>query len=137
LKKPWTIARPKAMYKKALIEEKGENYVVIEGIKFISSVLRVNLGEVSKAYPYIATSGVEIEEWSKSKDSMLDMLFADAIKEFALASARKALLAHFKEHVYDGLTSTMNPGSLEDWPLSEQKIFLLYSETPKKLLELN
>ncbi|MGI6330746.1 MAG: vitamin B12 dependent-methionine synthase activation domain-containing protein [Zhaonellaceae bacterium] len=129
-----TIARPKAMYKKALIEEKGENYVVIEGIKFISSVLRVNLGEVSKAYPYIATSGVEIEEWSKSKDSMLDMLFADAIKEFALASARKALLAHFKEHVYDGLTSTMNPGSLDDWPLSEQKNLFALLGNPQEAI---
>ena len=53
------VARPKAMYREAFIKEKGEDYVVIEGLKFISSILRINLGEVYKVYPYIATSGVK------------------------------------------------------------------------------
>ncbi|HHU33306.1 MAG TPA: vitamin B12 dependent methionine synthase [Clostridia bacterium] len=133
------VARPKAMYREAFIKEKGEDYVVIEGLKFISSILRINLGEVYKVYPYIATSGVEIEEWSKSKDSMLEIFWADVIKELALASASKALLTHFREHVYDGLTSTMNPGSLKEWPISEQENLFALLGNPREAIgvELN
>ena len=37
------IGKPKVLYKEAKIEEKGQDYVVIDGVKFSSRLLRANL----------------------------------------------------------------------------------------------
>lgn len=132
IKKAQEIAKPKAMYREAYIEEKGENFVLVEGIKLTSRVLRVNLEDTYKIYPFIATSGTELEEWSHSITEMLENFWADAIKQAALDSARKALDKHFKEHSYGGSVSKMNPGSLENWPIKEQaNLFALLGDTKK------
>ncbi|MFZ5944693.1 MAG: vitamin B12 dependent-methionine synthase activation domain-containing protein [Bacillota bacterium] len=119
-----SIARPKAMYREAFIEAKGDNFVIVNGTTFTSRVLRVNLNDVYRVFPYVATSGVEIEEWSEGIEDMLERFWADTIKEMALRVAMQELFQHFKENCYLGNTSTMNPGSLQDWPIQEQsKLF--------------
>ncbi|KJS88159.1 MAG: hypothetical protein JM58_01920 [Peptococcaceae bacterium BICA1-8] len=119
-----SIARPKAMYREAFIEEKGDDFVIVEGITLTSRVLRVNLNDAYRIYPYIATSGVEMEEWSKGIEDMLEKFWVDVVKEMALRVAIQTFLQNFKESTYQGNTSSMNPGSLQDWPIQEQsKLF--------------
>jgi hypothetical protein len=123
------IAKPKVVYKVAFIESNGENHVVVDGITLTSRVLRVNLEEVHRVFPHVATCGREMDEWSSSIDDMLESYWADKIKEMALRSARQALDEHLQDRFRPGRMSRMNPGSLTDWPLKEQrKLFALLGD---------
>jgi len=115
------IARPRALYGVAFINARSEDSVVVEGVKLTSRVLCVNLGEAHRVFPYVATCGMELEDWSRSLDDMLEMYWAGVIKEQALGAAVKSLNSHIQQHHNPGPSAVMNPGSLEDWPLKEQK----------------
>lgn len=125
-----TIANPKAIYRLAFIEEKGDDYVVVDGVRLASRVLRVNLADAQRLFAYVTTCGVELEEWAHQIEDMLQRFWAEAINEMVLHSAGLALREHLF-HVYQiGNGSTMNPGSLADWPLAEQrKLFSLLGNT--------
>ena len=116
-----SIGKPKAFYRSAFIESRTDDQVVINGIVFTSRVLRVNLEKVHRVFPYVATCGLELEEWSRSFDDMLLKYWADVIKETALRTAVKYLQDHLIEHYRLVKVSRMNPGSLPDWPLPEQR----------------
>jgi len=111
------IAQPKAGY----IEEKNHNSVKINGITFNSRVLRVNLEEAHRVFFYLVTCGTEIEEWSKSLTDMLQQYWVDALKEMALRSAWRSLNRYLTQQFELEKTSAMGPGSLEDWPINEQR----------------
>jgi hypothetical protein len=121
------VANPKAIYKAAFIETRGDDYVVIDGKPFTSRVLRVNLEQAHRVFPYVVTCGTELEDWSRSFDEMLQSYWIDRIKEMALRSAIQAMNEELEERFHPGQTSKMSPGSLEDWPLTEQdKLFALF-----------
>ncbi len=115
------IARPKAVYKLAFIEAKGEDFIVANGVKFTSRVLRVNLDPLHRFFAFVGTSGRELATWVHSKDDPLEHFYADAISEAVLKSAMTSLVAHLTERFQLNHTSVMNPGSLTDWPLREQR----------------
>jgi len=114
------VANPKAVYKPAFIEEKGDNFVVIDGIRFASRVLRVNLAEIDRVFPYVITCGKELEEWSRPITDDFDSYCADIIKEMVLVSARQTIRTQMDRQYGLQNTSYMSPGSLEDWPITEQ-----------------
>lgn len=116
-----SVARPKALFKVALIDEKGDDYVIVDGVRFNSRVLRVNLEPAHRVFPYVATCGRELYAWAESQADMLDRFWADTINELALRSATDALHAHVAERYRPGQTANMNPGSLGEWPLREQR----------------
>ena len=63
---------------------------------------------------------------------MLQKYWADAIKEMALRSAVQYLHDHLIEHYRLVRLSRMNPGSLPDWPLPEQRpLFDLLGNGPR------
>lgn len=115
------IARPKVIYKSSLVEEKGDNFVVIDGIKFNSRILRINLEETSKVFPFIVTCGTELEVWSKQFDDYFVSYCVDTIKEMVLKHARQEFEALLDQEFGIGHASNMYPGSLPDWPITEQK----------------
>jgi len=111
------IARPKAMYGVAFIEDRGEDYVVLDGVRFTSRVLAVNLEHVHRAFPYLATCGVELHEWAAS-----------------LSVARRAIDVDLQQRYGPGRISRMAPGSLKDWPIEEQApLFSLLGDAEKTL----
>lgn len=115
------IGRPKGMYKESFIDTKGDDYVVVDGIELKSRVLRVNLEETYRIFPYAATCGIELEDWSNSIDDMLQRYWADTIKELVLRTALETLKSNLAERFKLKKISSMNPGSLENWPINEQK----------------
>ena len=132
LKEAHAIAAPKAAYKAAFVDACQEEHVVIDGITFTSQVLRTNLEGVHRVYPYVATCGLELDAWAHAFTDMLARFWADAIAESALREAGKFLDAHLTalylpsdpEELKDRKAPRfvkMNPGSLEDWPIYEQK----------------
>lgn len=128
------IARPKAYYQVAYIQEKKDDRVLVAGITFTSRVLRVNLEKTHRIFPYIATCGAELEEWSKKFEDFLDKYLADAIKEKTLRLALDFLYNDLMTRFQPGKISRMNPGSLPDWPLPEQApLFALLGEGPSAI----
>jgi hypothetical protein len=125
------IGKPKALYRAAFIASKKEDQVVIDGTVFTSRVLRVNLEKVHRVFPYVTTCGLELEEWSGSFDDLLLKYWADVIKETVLRAALDYLRGHLIENYRLAKVSRMNPGSLPDWPLPEQRsLFALLGNGP-------
>ncbi len=115
------IAKPKALYALAFIDEKREDSVVIEGTPFKSRVLRINLEQAQRVFPYVVTCGMELEDWANQINDVLQRYWAETIKEMALRFAHQAMEAHLMERYRPGKLSRMSPGSLADWPIQEQR----------------
>jgi hypothetical protein len=114
------VGRPRAMYRAADIEGRGEAETVIGGIPFASRVLAVNLQSASQVFPYVLSCGDELQAWSEGITDPLAGFWAETIKEFSLSSATARFLAHVEDDFHVGASSSMNPGSLPDWPLAQQ-----------------
>lgn len=128
------IARSKALYAESNIQSKARDHVIIEDIKFSSRILAVNLEDVYKVYPYLATAGLEIEKWSEQFDDILIRYWADMIKEEILSAAVNDLFDEIDSRNNLSKATHMNPGSLKDWPVDEQqKLFELFGEKASKI----
>lgn len=114
------IARPIAIYRSAQIEKRESDWVVIAGIIFHSHVLSVNLEKAQQVFPFVASCGMELQEWGDQQKDLIRSYWAEAIKEEALLTALAALRQRLEQS--EGLqhSSTMSPGSLDSWPISEQ-----------------
>ena len=118
LESSYRIACPKAFYKKCSVEIK-DGLVVIDGVTIPSEFVAEKLAGQEFAYPYCMTSGTELDEWADGYTDFSENYFADQIKELYLAKAGAALRAEINETV--GKCSSLNPGSLKEWPISGQK----------------
>jgi hypothetical protein len=121
--------KPKAVYQMSYIQAKHDNAVDINGIRFTSRVLRVNLNDVECVFPFIATCGTELEERSQQYDDVLYRYVLDLFKEQVLRQAVLYLRAYLQQTYLLSKIAMMNPGSLQDWPLTEQKpLFSLFGD---------
>ena len=128
------LARPKALYRVAFVEERGEDYVVAAGVRLKSRVLAVNLRGRHRLFPFAATCGEELEEWSKRFEDPLLRFWAEGFKEAALRAASAAVKEALRRRFGLGKTATMNPGALPDWPLQEQEpLFRLLGQPEKHI----
>jgi len=133
------IARPKAAYKLSGSEPGDDANVIVDGVPLLSRVMQINLKDSRRVFPFVATCGMELEQWSQSLDDTLEKFWADTINMMALGAAIESFKEHLTRKFETGMTSTMNPGSFEDWPLVEQfKIFSLLSEACESIgVQLN
>ena len=128
------IGRPKALYKMAFIDEKGEDYVGVEGVKLKSRILRVNLEKVQRVFPYLVTCGVELESWANQISDILKRFWADTIREMAMRFAHALMEEHLTGLYKPGKLSRMSPGSLADWPIQEQRpLFKILGNTEQMI----
>jgi hypothetical protein len=128
------LAFPKTCFRIAYVDGKEDDRVILEGVPFISRVLRVNLEGVHRVFPFVATCGVELETWSQSMPGMLERYWADTILEMALHWAVEHLSEHLASRYRPGPLSRMGPGSLPDWPLEEQRsLFTLLGDEPARI----
>lgn len=152
------LARPRAGYEVAFVEEKGVDSVVIAEAaqepeqalekgpdgsrpppprprsvgdsgslggraRFVSKVLRGNLDEVGRVFPYVATCGPELDSIPIADDDIFGQFCRDTIKEMALYAAIAHLDSYLKEAYALKKLVSMNPGSgdVEVWPIEQQK----------------
>ncbi|MDQ1301594.1 MAG: hypothetical protein QG637_1516 [Chloroflexota bacterium] len=128
------VARPKVSYKLAFIEAKEEEAVVIDGIRFTSRVLRVNLDAINRVFAFVGTSGVELGAWADAQEEILAQFWADAINQAVLGAAMDGFRAHLTAQFAVPPLMTMNPGSLADWPLGQQRpLFELLGAAPRAI----
>jgi hypothetical protein len=115
------LAQPKAFYKISKIQFREPNSVVIDSQELESRVLRVNTDKLNRAFPFVVTCGTELSEWADGFSNVIDQLLADEIKMTALRLAMAQLEMDVQARFNTGELSQMNPGSLEDWSIYEQK----------------
>ncbi len=125
------LIQPKISYKVAYINKKAKATVKINGVTFSSRVLRINLEKTEKVFPYIITIGKGLEARASSSKDLLEQFYLENIGDMALGLCEKHLEKHLKKQHGLKKLSSMSPGSLEDWPITEQKP--LFSLFEKKL----
>ena len=124
------IVNPKVLYTVSYIENRNEDSLQFGGEEFTSRVLAVNLEQVERVFPYIATCGSELDSIDTDYD-MLKQYWLDEIKAKALLAAIHHLYNHIDERHRPGRLSTMNPGSsAEDvWPIEQQRpLFSIFGD---------
>ena len=97
-------------------------------------MLRDKLEEAHRVFPYVATGGMELEEWTRGIEDMLQRFWADTVAEMALREAVRVLNQHINETYHPGRSATMNPGSLPDWPIWEQRALFKLLDDPQKTI---
>ncbi len=133
-KKATHAAHPKAMYAPIYIDERNGDEVVIAGIRFNSRVLSVNVRGGERVFPFAATCGNELDNWSRELSDPLEHYWAETFKGVVLETAVDALRADVEERYKTGKISLMNPGSLENWPIEQQKkLFELLGDTGARI----
>jgi len=115
------IVKPKALYEVSYVDNKNGDSLYISGVRFTSRVLRVNLDKVERVFPYVVTCGRELDEITVPSNDFMKYYYLDTIKSLALGSAIRYLIDYLKRNYALGQMSSMNPGSLEDWPITQQK----------------
>jgi len=126
-----SIAKPKVVYKVSYVDDKDGDTVTIDGVRFTSRVLRINLDQAERVFPYIATCGTELEEIAVPSSDVMKSFCFEEIKIMVLESAITYFSNHLTEHYALGKMSRMSPGSgsLESWPIAQQKgLFSLFGD---------
>ncbi len=116
-----SLISARAAYKICFIEAKHEGVIVIDGIRLTSKVLRKNVDKVERVFPYVITIGNKLEEKARACEGLLEQYYLDTIGNVALNLARKYLEDHLRSRYALGEVSYMGPGSLDDWPIENQR----------------
>ena len=126
------LMRPKAVFEVAYVEAKGDRTVEVSGVAFESSLLRRNLDNVNKVFPYIITVGPELEREASAIGDLLEQYYLEEIANITLEKASEWFSAHLEERFGVTGLANMSPGSLEDWPITEQrKLFSIFGDTER------
>ena len=124
LEKVEQVARPKAIYRVSYIDEISLDTVTIEETTFHSQALSKNLASVGRVFPFIATCGIEIDEFPIEQDDILQQYWLNTIKLTLLEDSITHLYETLQNsYKFDNL-SAMNPGSGDAsvWPIEEQSL---------------
>lgn len=128
------VASPRAVAMLKALEVVDEEHVRVGGVSFTSALVREKMGERGRVFPYLATEGTEMARWGQSLDSSLDLVFAGALRQAAVKQYETLLEERVTEQFGMEQVSSMNPGSLRAWPLTQQEqLFQVLSPFPDKL----
>jgi hypothetical protein len=124
-----SLIEPKALYKIAFLGNKGSDTVEIEGVVFSSSILSKNLEKIERVFPYVVTIGPELEREAGLRDDLLRQYYLETLGDMTISIVSRYLEDYLKDRFKLEKLSSMSPGSLEKWPITEQKqLFSLFQE---------
>lgn len=121
IEKAQSAVSPRAVYRAGFIDEKREDRVIIEGVLFISRVLRRNLDPVGRVFPFVLTLGKAADDLIDESGDLLEKYLLDQTLNLILRKARRRLEQHLCSTFALGNISSMSPGSLPDWPIEQQQ----------------
>ena len=128
------LIRPRAVYEVAYTGAKGEGTVEVAGVTFESPILSKNLDEAHKVFPYIITVGPELERAASAQGDLLKQYYLEEMANMALESAAGWLGGQLEARYGVTGLANMSPGSLEDWPITEQtKLFSIFGDTERSI----
>ena len=125
---------PRAVFVVAYVEDRTEATVTLGATIFESTVLRKNLDQVERVFPYIITVGSQLEKKAGSVDDLLEQYYLEAVADLALQKTGEYLESYLQKTYRLGQISAMSPGSLSNWPLEQQReLFCLLDNTEKNV----
>ena len=128
------LVHPRAILGKAKVSLIDDTKVLIGDQEFTSRILRVNLDSSDLVYPFIATIGPELETVAAKQERLTKKFFLEIIGDFVLTNSVWQIENKAKEEFSISRNSTMTPGSLENWPITQQvQLFNLFGEGVKKV----
>jgi len=129
-----SLAALRAVYDISYVGAKDADSVEVGGVVFRSRVLRHNLDRAQKVFPFIMTIGPALEQTAASLGDLLKQYYLEEMANIILGQGAAWLTDKLKDRWgFPGLSS-MSPGSLEDWPISEQRpLFSLFGDTEKSI----
>ncbi|MFW6114846.1 MAG: hypothetical protein ACOC6E_00960 [Thermodesulfobacteriota bacterium] len=110
-----------AAYSLCYLEEKLEDMIKIGGVYLKSKVLRRNLDQAERIFPFVLTIGGALERETKACSDILEQYYLDSIGNAALESVRSFLEDHLRSRYALVAISSLSPGSLDDWSLENQR----------------
>ncbi|HPJ22861.1 MAG TPA: vitamin B12 dependent-methionine synthase activation domain-containing protein [Clostridia bacterium] len=120
IEKAMSIGNAKLAFGEAYITERFDDGVSIDSYRFHCRLMKNNLMEVNRVFPFVATCGRELYEWARGIDDVFIQYWADHIMEVTLRNA----IAHLYDTVRTAYgvskIASMNPGSLDGWPIEQQ-----------------
>jgi hypothetical protein len=114
-------AGPQGGYLALCPESCTADSVCLNDIRLHSKLLARHLATQDRVFPFVATCGPELAAWVDSKEDMLENYLAHALSEQATHLVAEALRQDIEDCYGLKSLSRMQPGSLPDWPLEEQK----------------
>jgi len=132
------LAKPliglRAIFDISYVGRKDDESIEVAGVVFRSRILRQNLESAQKVFPFIITIGAELEQAGASIGDLLKQYYLEEIGNIVLEQGSAWLTEKLRERWgFPGLSS-LSPGSLEDWPITEQtKLFSLFGDTEKAI----
>lgn len=111
------VAKPKAVIYWTDIKVAGPDEVEIDGRMFRSVLLAEKLKDQRRVFLYVATAGNEI----KDTDAISSQAMRDTLSGSVLNAAFAGLATFLKERFSLEQFSVLNPGSLPDWPIENNK----------------
>jgi len=122
------IAMPKAYVLPATIDELEEDHVVLSGVMFPSTLMPQQLKYLFEKedrptlFAYTLTCGQELHKWFLSQTDFLLQGVAEDITIRYLGLIGNAMREYVSGTCMPGKHfSAMNPGSLPNWPISQQR----------------
>lgn len=125
------LGRPKAAVMRAPVEaaDAATGRVVIGGVEFTSALLATHLKDAEEVWPHVATCGRELYDAVEAIPDPFEKYWGDEIMQAALSQARAAMLQRLEKDYQIGKIASMGPGSLREWPISQQvPLFQLLEE---------
>lgn len=127
------LVRPRAGAILSHVTPLEGDQIEVDGVLLTSSLLKTKIGELKRVFPYLATEGTEMAEWGDSYRGA-EKIFANAVQQMALQKAKELLEKTILEKYGIPQVSTMNPGSLKIWTITQQApLFQILGPLPEQL----
>jgi len=117
------IANPKAIYRTCFVNCINGDEVTIEGVRFKSRLLSEKLHSVGRVFPFVLTSGRELDDYRLDRTDFFKVFLWDSLMEHILREAAGFLRREISRNNLIENLVWMSPGSgdAEIWPLQQQK----------------
>jgi hypothetical protein len=128
------VARPRAIYQISHARVIDTETVAVDGVRFTSRALSRNLRDQETVYPFIATAGRELDELPLPHGDVMRQFYLDLIKTVVLVRGVDYLAERVGEKYKLDFVTHMNPGEIEDWPITQQRpLFSLFGGAEKQI----
>jgi len=115
------LAEPRALYAVHPMGGRGDEWVEVGGTRLRSGVLARHTRGAAQAFPYVVTLGPRVDEAVSAATDLLEQYCLHEVANLALARARDAVRARVGATFGLPKLYSLAPGSLPDWPITEQR----------------
>jgi hypothetical protein len=122
--------KARGMFKVARVSNRGDDWVEIEGVRLTSKVLTKSLENTDTVFPYLFTSGKELDKLPVSPQEHMRYFCLDALKMNASLQAAAYFMNYIQKKYALPRITHLHPGEFADFPIEQQvPLFSLFHDT--------